>query len=457
MSRREDPGTLPSSEPPPLPASDRESDRDLDPPRRHRLRDTTFESLQIRDFRVLWTGFMGSWTGMQLQQVARGYLAYKLTGSAFAIGMVTLAMGLPRIFLSPIGGWLADRFAKRDVITWTSSAMSLLSLTTAVIYMFGDLSIAWLVVLGFLQGVAFALLMPARQAYTPQIVGIDHLLPNAVALNNAGMNMTRVAGPAVAGLLIALPHFGLGGTFFLVAACWVWVTSAARRVRDPGAPVGEQRSVMRSVNDGFSYVFRSPALLALMSLGFVPLALGMPYINLMPAIADGTFHGGSTLLGVLLSIGGVGSLVGTLLVASFARYPKKATMQLVLGVGFGLALVGFAFFARRDELLPAIPFLFLAGTTGDAYQALNSSLIMMSTEPGQYGRVMGVYMIAQSIRPVSVLPLGAIGDALGVPVVLMGAGVIVTAFVALVAAFYPGYRKIGAKERATAPDDLLAA
>ena len=386
---------------------------------------------------------MGSWTGMQLQQVARGYLAYKLTGSAFAIGLVTLAMGLPRIFLSPIGGWLADRFAKRDVITWTSSAMSLLSVATAVIYMFGDLSIIWLVVLGVFQGVAFALLMPARQAYTPQIVGTDHLLPNAVALNNAGMNMTRVAGPAIAGLLIALPHFGLGGTFFFVAACWVWVTLAARWIHDPGAPVGERRGVLRSVNDGFSYVFRSPALLALMSLGFVPLALGMPYINLMPAIADGTFHGGSTLLGVLLSIGGVGSLVGTLLVASLARYPKKATMQLVLGVGFGLALVGFALFARRDELLPAIPFLFLAGMTGDAYQALNSSLIMMSTEPGRYGRVMGVYMIAQSIRPISVLPLGAIGDAIGVPVVLIGAGVTVTAFVALVATCYPGYRKIG--------------
>ena len=93
----------------------------------------TFESLKIRDFRVLWFGFMGSWTGMQFQQVARGYLAYRLTGSAFAIGIVTLATGLPRIVLSPIGGYLADRFKKRDVIVWTSLPMTLMSLATGVL------------------------------------------------------------------------------------------------------------------------------------------------------------------------------------------------------------------------------------------------------------------------------------------------------------------------------------
>lgn len=380
---------------------------------------------------------------MQFQQVARGYLAYRLTGSAFAIGLVTLAAGLPRIVLSPVGGWLADRFDKRGVITRTSYAMSLLSLLTGVLYITGQLTVILLVLLGLLQGVAFALMMPARQAYTPQIVGTSHLLSNAVALNNAGMNMTRVAGPAIAGLLIATPHFGLGGTFFFIAGCWVWVAFSTRRVKDPGAPTSARQTMSASIREGFTYVRRRPALLALISLGFVPLALGMPYINLMPAVADGTLHGGSKLLGLLLSIGGVGSLVGTLLVASLARYEKKATMQLVLGVSFGLALAGFAVFAQRDELAFAIPFLFIAGLTGDAYQALNSSMIMMNTEPGHYGRVMGVYMIAQSIRPISVMPMGAIGDEIGVTVTLLGAGAIVAAFVALVAACYPGYRTIG--------------
>lgn len=380
---------------------------------------------------------------MQFQQVARGYLAYRLTGSAFSIGIVTLAMGLPRIILSPIGGYLADRFNKRDVIVWTTLPMAVLSVCTALLYLNNLLTIAWLVVLGVLQGIAFAFLMPARQAYIPQVVGTGHLLPNAVALNNAGMNMTRVAGPAVAGLLIAVPHFGLTGTFFVVAACWLWVTWSAVLVENHGMPSGPRQRIGRSVKDGFSYVRKSPGLLVLMSLGFVPLGLGMPYINLMPAVADGPLRGGSALLGILLSIGGVGSLVGTLLVASLARYPKKATMQLVLGVSFGLSLVGFAFFVKEDNIVAAIPFLFLAGMTGDAYQALNSSLIMMSTGPGKYGRVMGVYMMAQSIRPISVMPISLVADAIGTPTALFGAGAIVAIFVASVAFLYPGYRQIG--------------
>lgn len=410
---------------------------------RSKLVTNTFESMKIRDFRVLWFGFIGSWTGMQFQQVARGYLAYRLTGSAFAIGLVTLAIGLPRIILSPIGGYLADRFKKRDVIIWTSLPMTALSGITGVLYLDHQLTVAWLVVLGFLQGIAFAFLMPARQAYVPQVVGTGHLLPNAIALNNAGMNLTRVLGPAAAGLLIAVPHFGLGGTFFVVAGCWLWVSWSALRVKNQGVPSGPRQKVGASVRDGFSFVRRMPGLLVLMSLGFIPLALGMPYINLMPAIADGPLHGGSALLGLLLSIGGIGSLVGTLLVASIARYPKKATMQLILGVSFGLSLVGFSYFVQMNKLALAIPFLFLAGMTGDAYQALNSSLIMMSTEPGQYGRVMGVYMMAQSIRPISVMPISAIADEIGTPITLLVAGAIVSVFVGCVAAFYPGYRQIG--------------
>ncbi len=410
---------------------------------RSKAMSNTFESLKIRDFRVLWFGFMGSWTGMQFQQVARGYLAYRMTGSAFAIGIVTLATGLPRIVLSPIGGFLADRFKKRDVIVWTSVPMTLLSLITGILYVGHSLTIDWLVILGFFQGICFGFLMPARQSYAPQVVGTGHLLPNAVALNNAGMNMTRVAGPAVAGLLIATPHFGLSGTFFAIAGFWLWVTLSALRVHNQGVPTGPRKRMGESVKEGFSYVRRRPGLLVLMSLGFVPLALGMPYLNLMPAVAGGPLHGGSTLLGLLLSIGGVGSLVGTLLLASFARYPKKAALQLLLGVSFGVSLVGFSLFVQLHELALAIPFLFLTGMTGDAYQALNSSLIMMNTEPGQYGRVMGVYMIAQSIRPISVMPISAVADQIGTAITLFASGTVVALFVAGVAALYPAYRQIG--------------
>ena len=402
----------------------------------------TFQSLEVRDFRILWWGFMGSWVALQMQQVARGYLAYQLSGNALGLGLVTLAMGLPRIVLSPIGGVLADRFPKRNVLLCTQAGLAIFALAQAVLLALNLMTIQWLVFFGFLQGTAFSFNMPARQAYLPAVVGKGAGLANAIALNSAGMNLTRIAGPSVAGILIAAPFVGVSGTFFLVAACYVWVWWSVFRVENPGTPERSQRGG-HGITDGFSYVFRRPVLVALMSLGFVPLAIGMPYINLMPVVAIHDLDVGPVGLGVLLSVAGIGSLAGTLMVAYLAQYPRKAQLQLLFGIVFGLSLLAFAFSTLQGTLVVAAPWLFVVGASGDAYMALNSSLVMLNTEPGVYGRVMGVYMMAQSIRPLSVLPVSALADAVGAPVTFMLSGGTVAAFVAGVATFYPGYRRIG--------------
>lgn len=403
----------------------------------------TFQSLEIRDFRILWWGFMGSWMAMQMQQVARGYLAYKLTGNALSLGLVTMAMGLPRIVLSPFGGVVADRFAKRTVLLWTQAALGLFALAAAILVATNLITIQWLIAFGFLQGAAFSINMPARQAYLPQIVGKDNGLANAIALNNAGMNFSRVVGPALAGILIAIPFINVAGVYFIFAACYIWVWYSIYRVENPGRSVMKRRSMGRSLGDGFAYVAKRPLLIALMSLGFIPLAIGMPYISLMPVVALGNLHIGSTGLGLLLTVSGVGALLGTLTIAYLASYERKGMLQLVLGVLFGLMLLGFAFFVKQDELLLALPFLLVTGFAGDAYMALNSTLVMMSADESMYGRVMGVYMVAQSIRPITVLPISAIADAIGTPITLLFSGGICAAFVGGVAALYPGYRHIG--------------
>jgi MFS family permease len=403
----------------------------------------TFQSLEVSDFRILWLGFMGSWFALQMQQVARGYLAYQLTGNAVALGLVTLAMGLPRIVLSSFGGVLADRFAKRTVLLWTQAALGLIALAQAIMLAAHVMTIEWLIVAGFLQGTAFSFNMPARQAYLPTIVGSGDNLANALALNNAGMNMTRIVGPAIAGLLIAVPFIDVKGVFFLIALCYLWVWWSVYRVQNAGEPERQRSGMARSIIDGFGYVGRRPALVALMSLGFIPLAVGMPYTSLMPVIAVHDLNIGSIGLGLLLTVSGIGALLGTLGVAYLANYPRKSEMQLVLGVIFGLSLLAFAFFAREGMILPAVPCLFLTGVAGDAYMALNSTLVMMITEPGVYGRVMGVYMTTQSVRPITVLPISAVADAISTPLTLLICGGFVAVFVAAVATFYPGYRRIG--------------
>lgn len=403
----------------------------------------TFQSLDVRDFRILWFGFMGSWMAMQMQQVARGYLAYQLTGNALSIGLVTMSMGLPRIFLSPVGGVFADRFSKRSVLLWTQAALGLTALVTAIMVATDVISIAWLMVLGLVQGAAFAVNMPARQAYLPQIVGRGDSLANAIALNTAGMNLTRVVGPAIAGLLIAVSFINLSGVYFIVAACYIWVWWSVYKVENPGIAAGARRSVRGSLLDGFVYIRGRRLLLVLMSLGFVPLAIGMPYTSLMPVIAIGNLHMGSSGLGFLLTVAGVGALVGTLVVAYISSYQRKGMLQLILGMVFGLSLFGFAFSVYEGSLLAALPFLFLTGMAGDSYQALNSTLIMLNTDEAVYGRVMGVYMVSQSIRPLSVLPISALADAIGTPETLIFGGLICFAFVGSLSIFLPGYRNIG--------------
>ncbi len=414
----------------------------------------TFESLQVRDFRVLWFGFLGSWMAMQMQQVARGYLAYKLTGNALSLGLVTLAMGVPRIFLSPLGGVMADRFAKRTVLLWTQAVLGSTALFAAVLVSTHVMTLTWLFVIGLVQGTAFALNMPARQAYLPQIVGKGNQLANAIALNTAGMNLTRVVGPAIAGVMIAIPFINVSGVYFVFAACYIWVWWSIFRVENPGIVAGARRSVRSSLLDGFAYIRRRRILVVLMSLGFVPLAIGMPYTSLMPVIALGSLHIGSTGLGFLLTVAGIGALTGTLLIAYLSSFERKGMLQLVLGMIFGASLFGFAFSVFEHNLFVAMPFLFLTGMAGDSYMALNSTLIMMNTDESVYGRVMGVYMVSQSIRPITVLPISAIADAIGTPLTLMFSGITCFSFVGSLSVLLPSYRRIGEKPKeAIAPAD----
>lgn len=405
----------------------------------------TFNSLAAPDYRMLWLGFMGSWMAMQLQQTARGYLAYTLTNSPLALGLVTLSMGIPRMVLSPLGGVLADRMTKRDVLALTQTANAIIAIAAAVLIQIGWINIVWLIALGFLQGTAFSLNQPVRQAYIPETVGEStDKLANAIALNNAGMNMMRIIGPSVAGLLMGLAFFGVKGVFFMVAVCYLWAAWTVSHIKVAGRPPtdNKKKTVGKDIFTGFAQVFQNPKLAALMSLGFMPLAIGMPYQNLMPVFAVGILKVGAVGLGTLLTTAGVGGLIGTLLVAYLSAYPRKSTLQLVLGVVFGLSLTGFAFFAHLRVLVLVYPLVFIVGLSGGAYMAINSTLVMTNIDRSVYGRVMGVYMLIQSIRPVTVLPVSALAEHFGTDVVVGVSGVVVTLFVLGVATLYPAYRQI---------------
>ena len=376
----------------------------------------------------------------QMNLVAAPYTAFGLAGNATVLGLVSLAVGLPMMTLSLAGGVVADRFPRRQVLICTQSTLFAVAAALAALSISGRLEIWHLLALSFAQGSAFAFNMPARQAYIAEIVG-HSLLRSAVTLNNAGMNFTRVAGPSLAGVLLAIPFIGTGGVFATMAGMYVIVLVSLFRLPQSPPVSAKVRagSSWEQLLEGLSYVRSSPTLMALLAMGFIATFLGMPYQTLMTVFAERVFQTGPGGLGALAAASGAGAFLGSVVVASLSRASRPALLQLGFGVGFGLALVAFAL---SPSFPVAIALLVVVGFLSAAYAAINNTLIMSNTSPNLYGRVMSLYLLTFGSTPLGALPLAWLADRAGAPVSVALSGCLVAGAVATIALRYPAYRHI---------------
>lgn len=403
--------------------------------RRHR----TFASLQERDFRLLWLGMLPGTLAMQMGMVTNGYLAYDITGSAAAVGYVTLGFGIPMLLLSLIGGVVADRFSKRQILLMTQATVGLAAAILAVLVLTDVISIWQMALVALMMGTAFAFNMPARQAFVAELVSRKNLT-NAIALNNTGMNMSRVVGPALAGVLIGVPFIGIGGVYVLMVVMYAYVVYSLVRLPDRGTAEGSRnRSGLNSLVDGLKYIRGNSVVMALMLLAFAPVMFGMSYQSLMPVFAEDVFGVGATGLGLLMMVNGLGALAGSLTIATMGDFQRRGIVQVGLGILFGAALAVFAF----SQTLPiAVPALFVIGGASAAYMALNMSLVMDYTDRAYHGRVMSINMLTFALMPLSVVPTGILVDMYSAPVVLGVSGLILLTVVALYGALHPSYRHV---------------
>lgn len=398
-----------------------------------------FLSLKELEFRNLWLGMLPGTMAMQMGMITNGYLAYDLTGSAAAIGLVTLGFGVPMLLFALIGGVVADRVSKRRILMLTQMTIGLCAATLAFLVLSDLIRIWHMTLVAFVMGTCFAFNMPARQSFVAEIISRERLM-NAIALNNAGMNMSRVVGPALAGFLIGIPWIGIGGVYVLMVVMYVFVVLSLFRVRDRGArPNDGKTSGLRSLLDGLGYIRGNPVLMALLLLAFAPVMLGMPYQALMPVFAEDVFNVGPSGLGLLMTVNGIGALLGSLVIASMSSVSRRGLVQLALGVTFGLSLALFAFSGHFAVGLFA---LLIVGGASAAYMSLNSTLVMDKAEPAYHGRVMSVYMLTFSLMPISVLPVGALADMFGAPLTIGLGGVALVAVVILYGVFHPSYRHL---------------
>lgn len=379
----------------------------------------TFEALDVPAYRILWWGTLFSFVGMQMQVVARGYLAFDLTRSNTALGGVMIAFGIPQLLLSLYGGTVADRLSKRNVIIFWQSMIALASALMAVA-IFADVVAYWmLIVSGVATGASFAFIGPARQAFIGDLVP-SNLMGNAIVLQQANMNGTRVVGPALAGTLIAIPLIGMGGVYALTTIGFIFSVVTMFKL-PPGRPrqSTSNLSALQATREGISYVRQNRPVAILISMSFLVVALGFPYQGFLASITRDEFDRGAIGLGLLSSMTAVGALAATLAVATLTGHRHVWRMQAIAGIAFGLSLIAFG---ASPSFVTGLVIALAVGATASAFQSLNSALTMTITEPRYFGRVQALMGLSWSLFGIISLPLGIVADAIGIRSTLMFMG-----------------------------------
>jgi MFS family permease len=344
--------------------------------------------------------------------------------------------------MSPFGGVIADRYPKRKIILSIQLVLCLVSLSLGILITLGRIQWWHLMIAAFVQGICFSVNMPARQSWIPSLVG-ETELPNAIALNNAGMNAARIVGPALGGLLIALPWFGAKGIFYLSVPAVAWVYYSLLQIPVRGEPTSRKRaSFWSEFKVGISYIARHETLAPLFTMALVVLLLGMSYQMLLPAFALGVFHVGSEGLGLMAATVGAGALAGSLLMAYFSRSRNKGRIQTIAGTGLGIGLLCLGIVSGLQLFVVALVLLFFIGLATDFYSTINNTLILLNTDRALYGRVMSLYMMTWSLAPLAAAPFGTAIDHIGGPLTMMLIGGVLAVFVVAMVRLHPGFRKL---------------
>jgi len=402
---------------------------------------STFSALRHRNFRLWFIGQTLSMVGTWMQSVAQGWLVFQLTGSEFALGVISFIGTLPTLFLMLPAGALADRIPRRQVLLVTQTAMMLFAFILAALAATHTLQVWHIGVLAACLGVANSFDAPARQALAVEMVEDRADLMNAIALNATIFNLARVVGPAIGGVTLAAVGaawcFALNGLSFmavLVALLMMKLPAMHREVRTDALTL--------QIAEGLKYVWQTPVVRTATALVAVSSLFGFSYAVLLPAYAVDVLHVGETGLGALNTAIGIGALVGSLIVASMSRFSRKGLVLTAGSIIFPAVLILFAF---SRSLWISLATLSVIGVAFVSQNAMGNTLIQIIVPDSLRGRVMAVYtLMFFGTAPFGALQAGAIAQAFGPAAgVAVGAG-IALAFALFVFFAAPAVRQVEA-------------
>ena len=393
------------------------------------------QSLRIYPaFRLLMLGTLATNSAFWMYQVAVGWLALEMTDSPLFVGMAGFAGGIPMLIFSIPAGVIIDKFDRRLVLL--AAQCGVMTVSGIFALMVGlDLMKPWsMLLLVTLYGTIMSFIFPTRTAIVPSLVS-RHDLANGVALNAAGQNATRVVGPSLAGVLIAI--LGLSETFAVAAVLQSLALLSTWRL--PAMPISFVRggTGWQSMTLGFRIVAKSPFLIALIVLALAPTVLVMPYINLMPVFARDELQLGSAGLGILLASTGLGTVAGALSVAYSPLLRDRSGMQVMTAVLFAIGVIAFA---MTTNVPVVVLLLFAAGWMSAAFLALNQTALQLSVDDDVRGRVTSIYLLTWGMLPIGQLAVGALASEIGTPVAMVSSCVLALGLIALIAHRFPSLR-----------------
>ncbi len=347
-----------------------------------------FAAFTYRDFKVLWFGAFASTVGTWMQKVAQSWLVFDLTKSSLYLGLDDFLGQLPILLFTVVGGVIADRHDRRQLLLGSQYVQMATAFTLALLVLADRVQIWHILALSFTAGFAQAFGGPAYQSLVPSLVHRKDL-PNAIALNSIQFNLARVFGPLLSSTTMAAfgaaACFGLNGLSFLV------VIVALMSLTVKHLPPAERKPILEEMKGGFSYARSEPTILALTVLASMTTFLGLPLLTFLPIFARDVFHGDVGTYSRMMAFSGAGAVLGALVVAWLGRFRHMGLTLLLVQVVFGLLIASFAV-SRMFWLSNLL--LFCAGACLLAVFSMTASLVQLIVPDHLRGRVMSIYMVA---------------------------------------------------------------
>ena len=385
---------------------------------------------------------------MQMQIVARGWLTYDMTTSAIALSMVMLSFMAPSVVFSLFGGVIADRMKKKPIMLISQFLNAIATGLLAWIIFTDQITFWHFIYFGLFNGTVLSMSMPARSTIIPEIVG-RKVVVNAMALSSATYNLSRIAGPAIAGLMIGFlasgdttSRKGVGIVFFVITGLYLLSVIGTALLKYEGEPDArvKEKPVLSDIKEGIQFLLNDRLVMGILLIGLIPMMFGFAATFLLPVFNTEVIQGGPETLGFLVTATGIGALVGSLSLAQIGDTRAKGRILVYSGYCWAIALMAFSL---STNFYVAMFFSLFTGLFGSVMGSMNMSMLQLVIPQYIRGRIMAINWMTHGLMPIGMVPIAWLAEIWNIQIAIFISAIMVLVSVWTIRYFYPEVRKVG--------------